>query len=76
MNTLDAERFWMVKKLAKRSKRGRKPMKAEAKKRSYGTKLSPEVVEFLGQTPKAAAFIDARVRSSKEFRDWQKKRKQ
>lgn len=63
----------MVKKLAKRSRRGRKPMKAEAKKRPYGTKLSPEVVEFLGQTPKAAAFIDSVVRGSKEFRAWVKK---
>ena len=51
-------------------------MKAEVKKRAYGTKLSPEVVEFLSQTSKAAAFIDERIRSSKEFREWLKKRKQ
>ena len=47
-----------------------RPPKADAKI-AYGTKLDPVVVEYLRQCDNAAQTIEAAVKRSKGFREWQ-----
>lgn len=54
----------------KREGAGRRPAPKGTQKVPYGTKLAPEVVEYLRQCKNASETIDLAVRRSKSFREW------
>ena len=54
----------------KREGAGRKPAPAGTTKKPYGTKLAPEVIEYLRQCRNAAELIEQAIRRSKAFREW------
>lgn len=58
----------------KREGAGRKVAPEGTAKVPYGTKLTPEVVEYLRQCKNAAKELDDMVRRSKQFREWSKSR--
>lgn len=49
---------------------GRKPAPDGTAKVPYGTKLDPVVVDYLRECDNAAATIEAAIKRSKTFRDW------
>ncbi len=57
----------------KREGAGRKPAPEGTVKVPYNTKLTPEVVEYLRQCGNAAETIDAALRRTKAFKEWQAK---
>jgi len=59
----------------KRKGAGRKPAPAGTAKVAYGTKLTPEVVEYLKSLGNAAVTLDETVRRSKGFREYRNDRK-
>ena len=60
----------MLKRGGKRKGAGRKPAPEGTAKVPYGTKLQPVVVEYLRQRANAAETIEATIKRSKAFRDW------
>ena len=56
----------------KRKGAGRKPAPVGTAKVPYGTKLDPEVVDYLKSRENAAATIEGTLKRSKDFRDWKK----
>jgi hypothetical protein len=57
----------------KREGAGRKAAPDGTAKVPYNTKLTPEVVEYLRECDNAAETIDATIRRSKAFKEWQAK---
>jgi hypothetical protein len=49
---------------------GRKPAPEGTLKQPYGTKLDPVVIEYLRECDNAASTIEATIKRSKAFRDW------
>ena len=54
----------------KRKGAGRKPAPAGTVKVPYGTKLDPEVVEYLKSRENAAATIEGTLKRSKDYKQW------
>lgn len=49
---------------------GKKRLPESMKKRTYATKLAPDVIAFFRHRLNAATTIEGLVRKSKEFREW------
>lgn len=57
----------------KRDGAGRKAAPEGTVKVVYGTRLTPEVVEYLRCCPNAAVLLDDAIRRTKAFREWNAK---
>jgi len=56
----------------KREGAGAKPAPEGTTKVTYATKLEPQVVAYLRQLDNAAREIEARIKASKQYREWRK----